>query len=224
METYTFEIHDLKATAKYERDRFVVLKGSQAVGDGGLGNSFLKRKENEGRRKMRKQLLQEGKLVPDGNNLIFNENVEFNSPSQAATIIAGSNQDGPKVFGLHKNTMLLVKPEINYKFYEIDSESALEGYKKDRQILASQRNRSLSDLRKKSDNYTCQACDFQLQVKGKFIIECHHKNPLSISGKVETSLDDLVSLCPTCHRIAHIRKPPYSVGEIKDLIKGKNYE
>lgn len=213
MEIYTFKIHDVKASAQYSGNSFIVLKGSAAVGDDGLGESFLYRNENEGRRKLRAKLLQEGKLIISGHNLTFTEDVKFNSPSQAATIIAGSNQDGPKVFGLPKVTT------INYEFYEIDNESAVEGYKKDQVILSTHRNKELSKLRKEKDDFTCECCGFRLEVDGKFIIECHHLTPLASTGEVETTIESLVSLCPTCHRIAHMRKPPYQIEEIQNFME-----
>jgi 5-methylcytosine-specific restriction protein A len=64
------------------------------------------------------------------------------------------------------------------------------------------------------DDFTCQACGFRLELNGRYVIEVHHVDPLS-SGERESSLGDLVSLCPTCHRIAHLRSLPYSVEEIR---------
>jgi hypothetical protein len=79
------------------------------------------------------------------------------------------------------------------------------------------RNVKLLKKRKRLDNYMCQACDFQLEVEGKYVIECHHKNPLR--GEAMTRLEDLISLCPTCHRIAHKRKPhPFELEQIKELL------
>ncbi|MBD1930507.1 MULTISPECIES: DUF4357 domain-containing protein [Cyanophyceae] len=100
---YIFETNEIRATGYYENGRngeFIVEKGSTAVGDMRLGNSFIERPENEGRRYLRQKLIQEGKLRSNGDFLIFTEDVPFNSPSQAATIIAGSNQNGLKVFGI----------------------------------------------------------------------------------------------------------------------------
>jgi len=70
------------------------------------------------------------------------------------------------------------------------------------------------------DDYTCQACSFRLEVsEGKFIIEVHHLNPLGeLANASLTSIDDLVCLCPTCHRIAHTRpRSPLPLAEIRAL-------
>ena len=109
----------------------------------------------------------------------------------------------------------------NKQYFSIDSDDALEGYKKDTYIFSTHRNKKIADERKQFDNFTCQSCGFSLSILGKFVIECHHLNPISEHGLVQTTIDDLVSLCPTCHRIAHLRKPPYTPEEISVIQKQK---
>ncbi|MBK8569876.1 MAG: HNH endonuclease [Nitrosomonadales bacterium] len=53
-----------------------------------------------------------------------------------------------------------------------------------------------------------------------YVIEVHHLEPLSATGERETKIEMLISLCPTCHRIAHLRSTPYSVEEIKGIRGG----
>lgn len=101
--------------------------------------------------------------------------------------------------------------------YEIESVKAIEGYEYDRIVLSRVRNSALAAERKARDNNTCQACGFHLQIGGAFVIEVHHLEPLSVSGEVETKIEKLASLCPTCHRIAHLRSRPYTVLEIQEL-------
>ncbi len=112
-----------------------------------------------------------------------------------------------------------IKDEIANLYFSIGSDSALEGYRQDITILSSHRNQKLAKDRKNIDNHTCQVCGFVLNISGKFVIECHHLNPLSDNNTVETSIKDLISLCPTCHRIAHLRKPPYTPDELINIIK-----
>jgi hypothetical protein len=112
-----------------------------------------------------------------------------------------------------------VAAEADYEHYSIDDVKAFEGYKIDRSILDSVRNQGIAKQRKILDKYTCQACWFSVTVAGNSVIECHHLYPLSETLGVETVIDDLISLCPTCHRIAHLRKPPYSPKEISEIIK-----
>lgn len=108
------------------------------------------------------------------------------------------------------------------KFPDFEKRSAMEGYLNDRKYLFTVRNRPIVEERKKIDGFRCQVCRFKLKVGGKFIIECHHKKPFYGGKKRITNIEDLVCLCPTCHRIAHIRKRPYSVGEIKFIIRKCN--
>ena len=95
-------------------------------------------------------------------------------------------------------------------------DEAEEGYQGDRTVKFRKRNRSLIQACKKRDKNNCQACKFRLPVDGKFIVDCHHKYPLGYDENVRvTRLTDLVCLCPTCHRIAHTRKHPLGIEEIR---------
>lgn len=102
-------------------------------------------------------------------------------------------------------------------FLDPDSEEAEEGYRKDSSRMTSKRDRKLADSRKKKDNYTCQSCDNQYLVNNKYVIDCHHLNPIYL-GNRKTKIEDLVSLCPTCHRIAHTRIPPYDLKELQGIV------
>lgn len=103
-------------------------------------------------------------------------------------------------------------------FLDPSSREAYEGYKKDSRILITVRDIKLAERRKRLDNYTCQSCGFKIQLNGKYIVDCHHIEPVSL-GKRKTKIEDLISLCPTCHRIAHTKVPPYSPTEVKAILK-----
>jgi len=95
-----------------------------------------------------------------------------------------------------------------------------EGYRGDRQVQFIKRNKKIILDAKKRDGFRCQACGFHLEVEGKALIDCHHRFPLSHSpGARITRLDDLVCLCPTCHRIAHTKAFPLSPVEIRQQLK-----
>lgn len=106
--------------------------------------------------------------------------------------------------------------------FGINDQRAIEGYEQDKKILSGSRNQTLAKQCKVRDKFTCQVCKFKLKLNGKYVIECHHKYPLGKDGERETSLNDLVSLCPTCHRIAHTRKKPLDADEILDARKNSN--
>ena len=115
-----------------------------------------------------------------------------------------------------------LKPKRNVqKVFDFEDLEAEEGYKQDKVYLHTTRNRDIVNKRKEFDNYTCQVCGFHLEINGKHLIECHHKNPLSEGDVRITNINDLVSLCPTCHRIVHIRKPPFTIEEVKLILKNK---
>lgn len=111
------------------------------------------------------------------------------------------------------------RTKSEHEYYSIDDVKAFEGYKADRSILASTRNQGIAKQRKILDKYSCQICGFAVDIAGKSVIECHHLHPLSGTLGIETGIDDLISLCPTCHRIAHLRKPPYTPQEIREIVK-----
>jgi len=102
--------------------------------------------------------------------------------------------------------------------FAFDDPRALEGHKIDLNLLVGARNQALVTECKARDDYSCRACGFKLKVSGRFVIECHHLNPIGSGGVRETSLADLVCLCPVCHRIAHTRKEPLSIEEVREVM------
>jgi predicted HNH restriction endonuclease len=103
--------------------------------------------------------------------------------------------------------------------YGINEKNAIEGYEIDKKLLTGSRNQCLAKQCKVRDKFVCQACGFKLKLNGKYIVECHHKHPIGTGEVRETTLDDLISLCPTCHRISHTRKEPLEINEIIEARK-----
>lgn len=73
---------------------------------------------------------------------------------------------------------------------------------------------------KNEDKLFCQICGFNFfdvygQV-GNDYIEAHHINYLSITGEIETRLEDLIMLCANCHRIIH--RSNVSVDELRKIV------
>lgn len=103
-------------------------------------------------------------------------------------------------------------------------QAGVEGILKEGRYLRRSRNPWLVEARKKQDDHACQACGYRQQGEaGSFIIDVHHLNPLAAApeGGLETQLEDLICLCPNCHRIAHSRKDkPLDLNEIK-LLSGR---
>jgi predicted HNH restriction endonuclease len=221
---YEGESKGVRARGRSSGKSFIILKGSDAVGDEQVMASLSWVKK---RPKLRQELISNRTLTKYGDHYRFQKDHTFKSSSQAASIIWGSNLNGQKVFRLKESPRPSVRTSLLDEApqpspvltFPIDDKRAVEGYKKDQQLYMTTRNTELAKLRKQHDDYTCQACGFKLQVSEHFVIECHHTDPISW-GVRETSLNDLVSLCPTCHRIAHTREPIYTVAEIDSIRQG----
>jgi len=97
---------------------------------------------------------------------------------------------------------------------------AMEGILQERRILSRTRNRLLAEARKERDQHTCQSCGFNKYIDGRSVIECHHLYPFRGAQPRVTDIDHLVSLCPTCHRLAHLRIPPVRITELQRVVKG----
>lgn len=63
-----------------------------------------------------------------------------------------------------------------------------------------QRSAALVRAVKEQDNYSCCACGFSYRNR---IVHVHHLDPLAERKKRPTKLEDLVTLCPNCHYLAH---------------------
>jgi 5-methylcytosine-specific restriction enzyme A len=84
------------------------------------------------------------------------------------------------------------------------------------------------EARKKCIEYygvTCQVCGFNFEKTygeaGKDFIHVHHLKQISEIGEtyqVDPILD-LRPVCPNCHAIIHKRNPPYTIEEVKSLLK-----
>ena len=98
-----------------------------------------------------------------------------------------------------------------------DDIKVIEGQIAESKVLGKKRNQAIVEKRKNIDKHTCQACGFRLKINDRYIVECHHKYPLR--GETITNIDDLVCFCPTCHRIAHRKTPPFKTNEIRKILK-----
>jgi 5-methylcytosine-specific restriction protein A len=73
--------------------------------------------------------------------------------------------------------------------------------------------------------YDCRGCGTNLERVygdiGREFVEIHHLTPLSeLNGPVVVDpKHDLVPLCPTCHRMVHRRRPPYSMAELHNALR-----
>ena len=73
--------------------------------------------------------------------------------------------------------------------------------------------------------YNCMVCNLNFADKykkiGENFIHVHHIVPVSELGEDYSinPIKDLVPVCPNCHAMLHKRNPPYSINELKDIIR-----
>lgn len=125
--------------------------------------------------------------------------------------------------GTTKAESLLNKKEIIYPD-DID-EKTFEGAKKNITVNFYERSKSGRD--KCIDHYGCQCsiCSFDFEktygIVGKDFIHVHHIIPISQIGKIYelNPIKDLRPVCPNCHAMLHKRNPPFSIEEVKTMIR-----
>lgn len=77
----------------------------------------------------------------------------------------------------------------------------LEGGKEAFSGYRIRRNGKLVQQVKVRDQHTCRACGFHFK---NLIVHVHHLDPISErKGESETKQEDLITLCPNCHYLAH---------------------
>jgi hypothetical protein len=92
----------------------------------------------------------------------------------------------------------------------LDEEEADEGRRLWYEAERFKRDPSLVRGRLKKDDYRCAHCGFTVDAKYfptelrsmSRVVHVHHIRPL-LDGRRKTKLTDLVTLCPTCHAVAH---------------------
>lgn len=93
--------------------------------------------------------------------------------------------------------------------------AALEGMEAERLAKVKRRAAWIADKfireRQRAGMIACDACDFdpadlaaELGVRARRFLDVHHKSPLD-EGIRYTTTADFALLCPTCHRVEHVR-------------------
>lgn len=106
----------------------------------------------------------------------------------------------------------------------IANESASEGRLRLVRHLERERNRRIVRLKKKSAaSLRCEVCGFLFEEaygsNAAGYCEVHHLLPLSeLDDVTNTCIDDLAIVCANCHRVIHLRNPPYSLEEVTKMV------
>jgi hypothetical protein len=89
-----------------------------------------------------------------------------------------------------------------------------EGSRRLRMHNAIERNpRLISAFKRGLQSFACAICAFNFEAEygdiGSGFIECHHTRPVSEMNPDgdTTSVDELIAVCPNCHRMLHSQKP-----------------
>lgn len=90
-------------------------------------------------------------------------------------------------------------------------------YERDPKLIREKRKAALE-----AGEVRCEVCSFDFEQafgeSGRGYIEVHHTNPVhTLSPGAKTKLTDLALLCANCHRMAHRRKLPLTIAELKAL-------
>ncbi len=118
------------------------------------------------------------------------------------------------------------KPRLGLLPEQIDEpQEFYEGVSKPITVNAYERNPQARNVCIEHYGAKCIICDFVFQEKygevGKGFIHVHHIKPLGEIG-AEYQVDpisDLCPVCPNCHAMLHMRKPPYSPNELRAILK-----
>jgi len=86
VDTLYCRIKGFEARGRRSAGGFIVFKGSQAVLEHRPSAKLIKRK--------RERLIDQGVLAPSGDALVFSQDFEFSSPSQAGSVVRGGNTNG----------------------------------------------------------------------------------------------------------------------------------
>lgn len=90
---------------------------------------------------------------------------------------------------------------VNFEIRQEEDATDTEGVVCETKGYKIRRSAKLAQAAKVRDNYTCRACGFHFK---NLIVHVHHLDPLSEHKQPKkTRLKDLVTLCPSCHYIAH---------------------
>jgi len=108
--------------------------------------------------------------------------------------------------------------------------AALEGRRHLVVHLERERNRSIVRKKKKSAaSLAYEICKFSFKhwygTEAADYCEVHHLVPFSkVEETTETRLEDLAVVCANCHRVIHLRNPPYDLEDIRRMLDGIQHD
>ncbi len=108
----------------------------------------------------------------------------------------------------------IVARDLSIFFTQPETDAFEEGSRCLRVHNAIERNQRLINAFKRGlKSFACAICTFDFEAEygeiGKGFIECHHTRPVSEMNPDgdTTSVDELIAVCPRCHRMLHRQTP-----------------
>ena len=74
----------------------------------------------------------------------------------------------------------------------------------------------------------CVVCKVNLEhvygLIARGIIHIHHLLPISLAGEnyMVDPVNDLRPVCPNCHSVIHTKNPPYSIEEVREMVRNNS--
>lgn len=98
-----------------------------------------------------------------------------------------------------------------------------EGTAREITVKAFERSAAAVALCKAMKGTACRVCDVDFgraygQI-GRGFIHVHHTKPLASRERRRTTMRDLEPVCPNCHNMLHKRCPPFTIEELKEIMR-----
>jgi hypothetical protein len=107
---------------------------------------------------------------------------------------------------------------------DIHTVAATEGHRRLVLHLQHERNQTVvRNKKKQAASLDCEVCGFSFRraygnVASDYC-EVHHLLPLSeVEHATQTRMEDLAILCANCHRVVHLKNPPYTLNQVRSLL------
>lgn len=107
---------------------------------------------------------------------------------------------------------------------DIHAFTATEGHRLLVLHLQRERNRTIVRKKKKhAASLNCEICGFCFSrtygSAAHDYCEVHHLLPFSeVEHSTQTRMADLAILCANCHRVVHLKNPPYTLDEVRSML------
>ena len=140
----------------------------------------------------------------------------------AAARLIGKSRDSVQALS---KAMPVLRPE-HVAPEELSSQiDFMEGAARPIVVNAYERNRRARDRCIQHHGKTCAVCGFSFEARygrtAAGYIQVHHIVPISTLRKKYrlNPITDLRPVCPNCHAVIHRREPPFSIEEVKQMLR-----